>query len=202
MIKIYHAQHARSLRIIWLMEELGQEYTVETLQFAEGDLKKPEFLKIHPMGKVPAIDDNGFIMYESGAIVEYLLGKFGDHDLVPARSSRDYGRYLQWFHFAEATMTMHVGNFVQHTALRPEEDRIPKVAEENAERVQVCLGLLDKELLNHDYITGNKFSAADIMVGYALHLANLFGLITDEHPKVQDYYERLKAREAYQKAAA
>ncbi|MBC7104172.1 MAG: glutathione S-transferase family protein [Parvibaculum sp.] len=202
MLKIYHAKNTRSVRIVWLCEELGIPYELKTLNFSPDDLQSKAYLAVHPLGKVPSIDDDGLILNESGAIAQYLLAKHGSGRLEPKSGTADYGKYLQWFHFAEATLMVPLGNIAQHSFIRPEDKRIPQVAAEAVESAKKMLGILDKELAGKDFICGKDFTAADIMLGYSLLLCKMFGLLTGEYPNTGAYFARLAARPAFQKATA
>ncbi len=202
MLKIYHAKNTRSIRIVWLCEELGIPYELKVLKFAPEDLKSEAYLAIHPLGKVPSIDDDGLILNESGAIAQYLLAKHGKGRLEPKPGTPEHGRYLHWFHFAEATFMAPLGNIAQHLFVRPEDKRIPQVAEEATESAKNMLGIVDGALAGKSYIGGEAFSAADIMLGYDLVLGKLFGLLSDDYPNVSAYFARLGERPGFQKATA
>ncbi|MFA7638754.1 MAG: glutathione S-transferase family protein [Parvibaculum sp.] len=202
MLKIYHAKNTRSVRILWLCEELGIPYDLKTLAFSPDTLQSPEYLAVHPLGKVPAIEDEGEVMNESGAISQYLLEKHGNGRLEPKPGSAKRKRFLHWFHFAEATLMVPIGNIAQHTLIRPEDKRIPQVAAEAVESTKKMLAIVEANLEGLEYICGDEFTAADIMLGYALMLCSLFGLLTNEFPKVKAYYERISSRPAFAKATA
>ena len=202
MLKVYHAKNTRSVRVVWLCEELGIPYELKVLNFSPADLQSPEYLAVHPLGKVPAIDDDGLVLNESGAILQYLMEKHGAGKLEPKPGSPARGRYLHWFQFAEATMMVPIGNIAQHSFIRPEDKRIPQVAAESVESTQKMLGILEKELAGKDYICGSEFTAADIMLGYDLLLCKLFGLLGDDLKNVNAYFGRLGSRPAFQKATA
>lgn len=202
MLKIYHAKNTRSVRIVWLCEELGIPYELKTLNFAPADLQSEAYLAIHPLGKVPAMDEDGLILNESGAISQYLLAKYGKGQLEPKHGTPEHAKFLHWFHFAEATFMGPLGNIAQHAFIRPEADRIPQVAQEGQQNAKKMLDVLEKELGGKNYICGSAFSAADIMLGYGLLLCKLFGLLTPEHPGVSAYFARLSERPAFQKATA
>ncbi|MDO9125762.1 MAG: glutathione S-transferase, partial [Parvibaculum sp.] len=120
MLKIYHAKNTRSVRIVWLCEELGIPYELQTLNFAPADLQSEAYLAIHPLGKVPAVDEDGLILNESGAITQYLLAKYGKGRLEPKHGTPEHAKFLHWFHFAEATFMGPLGNIAQHAFIRPE----------------------------------------------------------------------------------
>src|SRR5258706_13937497 len=114
MIVVHHAPKARSVRVVWLLEELGVPYEVRNVALARETPRSAEHLRVHPLGKVPAIEDGGLTMFESGAIVEYLLERHGAGRLAPAPGTPERGMYLQWLHFGEATCLPPLSDFVQH----------------------------------------------------------------------------------------
>jgi len=202
MITLYHSPRSRSVRVFWLLEELGLPYELKTVAFTPESLKGPEHLKVHPLGKVPALQDDGLTMFESGAIVEYLLEKYGKGRLAPAPGTTARGLFLQWVHFGEATALPPLSDIVQHSLLRPEAERIPAVAADGVARMQGVLDVIDKALAGKQYLLGDEFTAADIMVGYALYLAKMLGLLSDKRPNLIAYMDRLEKRPAFQKATA
>jgi len=202
MLRIYHVKHTRSLRIVWLAEELGVSYDLKHMPFDPGALRTEEFLAINPFGTVPAIEDGGVRMVESGAIAQYLTERYGKAPFRRQLGDADYPQYLQWLHAGEATLTPPLTHVAAHTRLRPEPRRIPLVAEEAAERFREHAKVLDQHLGETGYLLGSDFTAADVMVGYALHVANLLGLIKDTPDDVQKYFARLAERPAYQRAVA
>lgn len=202
MIKLYHAPMTRSVRVRWLLEELGLEYELVTLDFFGGDLKKPAFLSKNPLGRVPAIEDGDVVMFESGAIVEYLLEKYGKGRLAPAPGTPKRPEFLQWVHWSEATAMPPVSEFFQNSMIKPEDKRIPQVVPEAVEKIGEWLAVLDRHLAGRDYLLGDDFSAADIMLAYTIGGANFAGLLDHRFPNVQAYQARLSERPAGQKASA
>lgn len=202
MLKIYHAKNTRSVRIVWLCEELGIPYELKTLNFAPADLQSEAYLAVHPLGKVPSIDDDGLILNESGAITQYLLAKHGKGRLEPKPGTPEHGQFLHWLHFAEATFMVPLGNIAQHAFLRPEADRIPQVAAESQVAAKKMLSIIDRELAGKEFICGKELTAADTMLGYSLLLCKLFGLLTDDYPNAGAYFARLSERPGFKKATA
>jgi glutathione S-transferase len=202
MLKIYHSQHARSLRVVWIAEELGVPYESHHVPFNPASLKSDAFLSISPFGALPAIEDGGARMVESGAICQYLTDKYGKHPFRRQLGDPDYPTYLQWLHAGEATLTPPLAAIAQHTSIRPEAARIPQVANEAAETFKERLAVLDAHLSGKHYLLGADMSAADVMVGYALHLATLFRLMGDAPSHVGAYWKRLRERPAYKAATA
>ncbi|MGB5949285.1 MAG: glutathione S-transferase family protein [Parvibaculum sp.] len=202
MIKVYHAPNTRSVRIVWLLEELGLPYELKTLAFNPKDLQSEEYLAIHPYGQVPSIDEDGLILNESGAITQYILAKYGKGRLEPKAGTPEHARFLYWLHFAEATFMPPLGNIAQHAFIRPEAERIPQLVMESQAKAKKVLSVLDRELAGKPFICGNDFTAADTMLGYNLLLSKMFGLLSDDYPNVVAYFGRLAARPGFQKATA
>lgn len=202
MLKIYHAKHTRSLRVVWLAEELGVPHEIKHLPFSPGALRSDEYLSINPFGSLPAIEDGGVRMSESGAICQYLTERYGKAPFKRVLGDPDYPAYLQWIHAGEATLTPPLASVAQHTVMRPPEKRIAMIAGEATETFRERMQVLDRTLGEDGYLLGKDFTAADVMVGYALHLAALFNLLADAPDDVQKYWQRLSSREAYQKAVA
>jgi glutathione S-transferase len=197
MIKLYHASRTRSIRIVWLLEELGIPYELASVPFIP---PRHSFEQDTPAGKFPVIEDGALVMFESGAILEYLTEKYGKGRLAPAIGSHDRGPYLQWVHFAEATAFPPIGDVARHTLFLPETDRIPKVAEDGRVRAIKALNVLERALSGKQYLIGNEFSGADIMMGYSLLAARMLGLVDAAHTNVGAYWERLATRPGLQKA--
>ena len=197
MIKLYHAQLTRSIRIVWVLEELGIPYELATVPFKP---PRHSFEQSTPSGKFPVIEDGSLVMSESGAILEYLIEKYGKGRLAPPIGSADRGPYLQWVHFAEATAFPPLGDVARHTLFLPEAERIPKVAEDARARAQNALDVLERALAGKQYLVGGELSGADIMMGYFLRAARMFNLVGAGHPNIAAYWERLAARPGFQKA--
>lgn len=202
MLKVYHAANTRSIRVLWLLEELDVPYEKEMVEFTPANLQSPAYLAIHPLGKVPAIDDDGLVLTELGAIVQYLLAKHSGSHLTPDMGTPAYGKYLQWLHFAEATMMPPIGQIVQHTFRKAKEDRVQSVIDDAKETLDKYMAFLDRELADRTFICGDQFTAADIMLGYDLNLCKIIRFSLDPYPNVSAYFGRLTARPAFQKATA
>lgn len=202
MIRLYHSPRTRSVRIYWLLEELGIPYELHTVAFAPESLKSPDYLQVNPLGKVPTLQDGTLTMFESGAILEYLLERYGNGRLAAAVGTPQRGPFLQWVHFAEATALPPLADLAQHTIFKPEAERVPAVIADARTRTTAVLGVLERALDGKSYLLGNEFSGADIMTGYALLLTKWFGLLSDKYPNLTAYLGRLEQRPALQKALA
>lgn len=204
MITIYHFTGARSQRVIWLCEELGLEYDLKLVDHAAGELTSDAFRQISPLAKLPCIVDqeNGQSLFESGAIIQYITHHYDDGGLVPEIGSDVWIKYIQWFSAAETFMYIAMP-IMHHTMLRPKEKRVAALADEGRTKLAVLLDGLNTSLEGQKFITGDDFSAADIMLGYSLRIIYILGAIEDEtQPNVAAYFERLKTRPAFQKATA
>lgn len=199
MLEIYHAPRTRSIRVIWLCEELGLDHRVVPVEFSPAFLSTAEWRRLNPVGKVPVLKDGDLVMFESGAMVQYLLDRYGDGRLQPPRGSHDHARFLQWCWFAEATFARPLGEIVNHRRVFSTDDQNPAAIEEMQQRAALCVQALDDALAVRPYLLGDEFSAADIMTGYTLMLAEW--LLPPGFPDhVADYWRRLSARPAYRAA--
>lgn len=198
MITLHHVPYSRSLRVRWLLEELGLPYELAVRSF--GDLKRPEHLALHPLGKVPVLEDGEVVLFESGAILQHLLERYGSGRLEPKPGTPERARYWQWFHYAEASLTPPLGLIVRHTVLLPEPERLPAVLEHARAEEQRALAPVERALVGQSWLLPD-FSAADIMLGYSLKLASLLRLLGDATPELSAYLARCEARPAYQRAS-
>lgn len=202
MLKLHHAPRTRSVRILWLLEELGLPYELNRLAFDPADLQTPEYLTLHPLGQVPALEDDGLVLNESGAIAQYLLARYGQGRLEPARDTPLHARFLYWMHFAEATLMPQLVALFLHTYRLPEEARAPQAFLDYTQgRIRLMLALIERELMEHDFLLG-EFTAADIMLGYDILFARMLYVPLEDFPHVKAWYERLRARPACKLAMA
>jgi glutathione S-transferase len=199
VIKVYHAPRTRSMRIIWLLEELGLPYEVVPVDFkpVAGKL----FAQQTPFGKVPAIVDGDLRMFESGAIVEYLLERYGNGRLAPAPGTGERAQYLQWLHFSESTAFAPMSCLVWLLRYRDDADKHPELVTEARERAAIAFEVLEKALGEREYLLASGFSAADVMMAFSVFVAKVFGVLDDRFPKLGAYLARLEARPAYARAA-
>ena len=200
-MKLYHSPRTRSMRIVWLLEELGIPYELEVVRFTPPIPPARPFAQRTPFGKVPALEDGDVTMFESGAIVEYVLERYDKGRLAPPPGSPLRAQYLQWIHFAEATAFPPLGNIAWHR-FRQNADTIPSAMEDYRTWAAAVFDFLERTLAGKDYLLGRDFSGADVMLGYTLLCAKWFGLLTEEHPNVARYLARLESRPAFQKALA
>jgi glutathione S-transferase len=198
MIRLWFAPRTRSVRILWLLEELGLPYELEHVEFQRTE--STFFTQATPTGKLPTVEDDGVLLCESGAIVEYILERYGNGRLAPPVGAATRGEYLQWLHFAESTAFPPIGIVVWLTLYRSDADKHPDVVASARERAAAGLDFAEKALEGRDYLVGNEFTAADIMMGFTLFAATATGILDDRHPRLRAYLARLGERPAFQKA--
>ena len=201
-MKLYHCAKTRSSRVLWLLEELGLEYQLEAMPFDPKALKAPDYLEISPLGKVPVLVDDAVTMMESVAIMQYLLNRYGEGRLEPDHDGPHYGEFLQWMHFGEATLMGPISQVLQHALFLPEDQRQPEVAEQGRRTFTAYAGVLNQTLANQNYLIDDEFTAADIVVGYGLFVADMANMLPARSNQLTAYYDRLKARPAFQSATA
>ena len=202
VVTLYHAAGSRSCRVRWVLEELGVPYRIERLTFGDGSMQSPAYLAKNPAGKVPTLEDDGTVLFESGAICEYLVERYGKGRLAPAPGAPGRAAYLQWLHWGEASLTPPLGELVAQKFMRPEAERLPQVEGDARKRLRKSLDLLEQALAKGDYLLGAELSAADCVVAYALQLAKLIGELPGDLPRIAAYHARCAARPAFQKAFA
>lgn len=200
-MKIHHIPNTRSVRIVWLCEELGLPYELESYSFNDPRMRDPVYAQRHPMARVPVLEDDGVTIFESGAIVQYLLAKYGQGRMVPAADSPEFPAYLQWLHYAEGMLMPQVNTIVVETIFLPEEKRNPVNLERARKLLTRMLTAVDRALEGREFLAGD-FSGADIMTGHASVVSARLGADISDKPALADYIERLKGRPALQKAFA
>lgn len=200
MITLHHCPQSRSMRTLWLLNELDIDFRVVVHPF-DKSLRRPEYLSLSPAGRVPALEIEGERMFETGAITEYLCEKFSPERLGRGMASPDRMAWLVWVHFAE-TISQHAAALTQqHVVLYKDEMRSPIVMKIEAARIAKCYDALEARLStpveNRDYLLTSGFSAADVSVGQAVYMARHFTPL-DEHPEVSKWYARITERSAFQ----
>ncbi|HKC50439.1 MAG TPA: glutathione S-transferase [Myxococcota bacterium] len=197
MIEVHHLNNSRSQRVLWLLEELGLPYEIVSYQRDATTNLAPESLKrIHPLGKSPVIRDGAQVLIESGAILEYIVRKYGKGKLAPADSSPDWPRYLQFLHYAEGSAMLPV--MLKLYLSRIGEAGAPLAPRVTSE-IENHFGWLDGELAHSDFFVGKELSAADINLSFPIQAARLLhGL--DKFPNLARFLDRVHARPAYKRA--
>jgi glutathione S-transferase len=198
MLKIFHAPRSRSFRIVWLCEEMGVPYESVAVNFRD---PSPEFLAVNPLKSLPVLQDGEVSMIESVAMMLYIMAKYGPTDLALKAEDPGYANYLQFLLFGEAGLAMYGNPLVATKFLAPEDKRDNWTAEYLKNTFAKRLGFVETNLGDSPYIAGDRFTAADMSVGYSIGMAG-FAADIELSPKLKSYHERLKSRPAYQRAVA
>ena len=199
MLKVYFVADTRAGRVIWLLEELGLEYEVVILPFTKEGLKSLDHRARHPLGRVPVLEDGDVSIYESGAIIDYILEKHKNNGLKPQIESKHFPHYLQWFHYCEGMVMPPMNQIVVQTILLPPDRRDETVLKQAQNLLTKSLLPINQNLEDKEYLIG-KFSGADVMLGHACFMANRLGCVSEELSAIKSYVERISTRPAFQKA--
>ncbi|WP_169569351.1 glutathione S-transferase family protein [Sneathiella limimaris] len=197
MITVHHLNNSRSQRILWLLEELGQDYEVKRYERdATTNLAPPELEAVHPLGKSPVLEDDGWKIHETGAIVEFLVNKYDDGRLAPTdRSSVLYTRYNEWLHYSEGSAMLPILLRLYVSRLGEAGAPLhPRINDEFARH----FGYISQSLKT-DYLLGDELTAADIIMSFPLEAANRGGALK-AFPNLEAYVKRFQALPSYQRA--
>jgi glutathione S-transferase len=197
MITVHHLNDSRSQRILWLLEELQIPYEIQHYQRnPQSRLAPPELQAIHPLGKSPVITDDGRVIFESGAIVDYIIRHHGDGRLQPDPASPGYDDYVQWLHFAEGSAMLPLLLKLYVSRLGDAGAPLsPRIESEIASH----LGFIDAQLAGHDYLLGDDLTGADIQLSFVGEVAGARANRA-AYPNVDAWVRRFQARPAYQAA--
>ena len=201
MLTLYHCHNARSFRPLWTLEEMGLPYELKMLPFPPRNLA-PDYLTINPLGTIPTLLDGPVRMTESAAICHYLVSRHGPSPLNVEPSEPDYGPFLNWLHFGEATLTFPQTVVLRYSLFEPPERRSEQVAADYRQWFLSRLRGIDAVVAKQPTLCAGRFTVADISVGVALMIAQFIGLNAKFTPAVAAYWESLKAREGFKKALA
>ncbi len=212
MIVVHHLNNSRSQRVLWLLEELGQPYDIHPyLRDGQTMLAPPELLTVHPLGKSPVLTDGERVVAETGAIVEYLLERHGQGQLLPAAGSDEALRYRYWLHFAEGSAmppllmklvfdkvaSAKMPFFVKPVARGIARQVMDRMVWPNLNRQ---LDFMESELAQRDWFAGSRITGADIMMSFPLEAAAQRGGLNASRPRLMDFLQRIHARPAYRRA--
>ncbi|SEI92621.1 Glutathione S-transferase [Sphingomonas sp. OV641] len=199
MIQLYHCADARSFRALWALEELKLPYQLHLLPFPPR-VREPSYLDANPLGTIPLLIDGDARLTESAAIVQYLAVKYGPTPLAVGPEEADYGAWLNWLHFGEATLTFPQTLVLRYRMLEPPERRLPQAADDYAQWFHSRLRHVERALGDRKWLVADRFTMADISVGYALLLAKSLKIDDGFPPQVAAYWQRLKGREGFGRA--
>jgi glutathione S-transferase len=212
MITVHHLNNSRSQRVLWLLEELGLTYAIKSYERDPKTMLAPASLRqVHPLGKSPVITDGDLTVAESGAIVEYLVDRYGNGQLKPALGTPEHLRYTYWLHYAE-------GSAMPPLLLKLIFDQIDKspmlffvrpIARSITNRVKSSfiepqihqhLDYMEAEIGKSPWFAGNEFTAADIQISFPLEAAVARAGLNENRPKLMAFLNRIHSRPAYQQA--
>ena len=200
MLTVHHLGKSQSERIVWLCEELGIPY--ELKRYARDSvtmLAPPDYKALHPIGSAPVITDGDLVLAESGAIVDYIIAKYGNGRLVLRADDPDFAQFLYWFHFANGTLQAGMGRLMLLNRLKLTDDNPMLVA--IRARVDRAFDLVDARVRDAEYLAGDTFTTADIMTGFTLTTMRYFQPYDLQRcPNVVKYLGRVSARPAYRRA--
>jgi glutathione S-transferase len=200
MLTVHHLGKSQSERIVWLCEELGIPYE---LKIYDRDpvtrLAPPEYKALHPLGAAPVITDGDLVLAESGAIIDYIVARYGKGRLVLAPDNPNFAQFVYWFHFANGTLQPATGrNMILGRLNLPDDNPMLRAMKA---RLELALGLVQARLAKVDYLAGSEFTTADIMIVFTLTTMRLFlPFALGPYPAILAYLQRIGKREAYQRA--
>lgn len=211
MLTVHHLNNSRSQRILWLLEELGLEYDIERYERDSDTMLAPDLLRqVHPLGKSPVVTDDDLTLAESGAIVEYLVDRYGNGKLAPAPDTPERLRYTYWLHYAEGSaMPPLLLNLVFQQVekktpflLKPIAGAITGRAQSSFIQPQIALHLdyMESELSKAQWFVSNDFTAADIQLSFPLEEAATRAGLDNGRPQLRAFLDRIHARPAYKRA--
>lgn len=199
VITLYHCTAARSFRPLWALEELEAPYELKMLPFPPRALAR-DYLALNPLGTIPLLIDGDVRMTESGAILQYLVSRYGPTPLAVGPDEPGYATFLNWLHFGEATLTFPQTLVLRYARLEPAERRNPQVATDYRKWFFGRLRAVESAVTGSEMLCAGRFTVADISVGYALLLAERIGLAGEFTPAVAAYWRRLQERDGFRRA--
>ena len=212
MITVHHLENSRSQRILWLLEELGVPYEIERYARDPGTSLAPaELTAIHPLGKSPIISDGDTVVAESGAIIEYLVHKYGDGRLVPADGTPEKLQYTYFMHYAEGSvmplmiLSLVMGRIEQAPVpffLKPVTRGIANKVRDGylTESIRRNLEFIESTLVESTWFAGSEMSAADVQMSFAVEAAAVRTDLGSNFPAMAGFLDRIRSRPAYQAA--
>lgn len=212
MITVHHLNNSRSQRVLWLLEELGLEYRVQRYERDPVTMLAPPSLRaVHPLGKSPVVTDGDLTIAESGAIIEYLVERYGNGRLIPEAGTPQRLRYRYWLHYAEGSamppllLKLIFGRLASPpmpALIRPIAGLIAKGVQNKYidPQLRLHLGYMESELAKNTWFAGDAFSAADIQMSFPIEGARSRGGLDGRYPNLMKYLETIHARPAYQRA--
>lgn len=199
MIVVHHLNNSRSQRVLWLLEELGLEYEIKRYERDAKTMLAPTSLhQVHPLGKSPVITDADVTLAESGAIIEYLVGRYGNGRLVPAPGTKEHLRYTYWLHYAEGSAMPPLVMKIVFDLFGAGDSGA--LSEFIASQLKLHFDYMEGELRKSTWFVGEEFTAADIQMSFPLEATAMIAEQIESRPKLNEFLERIHARSAYKRA--
>lgn len=199
MIVVHHLNNSRSQRILWLLEELGLDYKIERYERNPETMLAPASLReVHPLGKSPVITDDSLTLAESGAIIEYIIDRYGNGKLAPPRDTAAWWQYIYWLHYAEGSAMSWL--LMKLILERFELGDCSASSQLIAPQVKTHFDYMESELSKSTWFVGDEFTAADIAMSFPLELAEALSGLDASYPQLKSFFDRIHARPAYKKA--
>jgi len=200
MLTVHHLGKSQSERIVWLCEELEIPYDLKCYaRDAVTMLAPADYKALHPLGTAPVISDGDVVLAESGAVVEYIVARYGEGRLKLSAAHLDFAQFLYWFHFANGTLQANMGRLMILNRLKLADDN--QVLLGTKARVDRAFDLLERRAREAEYLAGDEFTLADIMIGFSLTTMRYFQPYDLAHcPNIVRYLGRIGARPAYRRA--
>ena len=200
-ITLYGSKNTRAFRCFWMLEELEIDYRIQEINVHKGEGRSPNYLSIIPTGKVPALEDGDFILFESAAINTYLADKFPEKNLIPKTGTPERGLYDQWCYYVMSELEQPLWLNAKHTFIYPENRRLAANVDSAKFEFRQALKVIEGHLDKNDYMVGGQFSGADILVAQTFMWAQMVKFPLDA-PASLEFLARMKEREGYQRALA
>lgn len=197
-MKLFHCYKSRSLRPLWCLEEMSLDYELEIMPFPPR-FEREGYLDINPLGTVPAFTDDGITLTESTGICQYLVQKYGPTPLAVTPDEPGYGDFLNWLYRSDATFTFPLALILRYTKLEPEERMNPQVVEDYTIWFFSRIRAVEAALDGKEFLVADRFTIADIAVGYALHFGMRLGLSERYKPNTTRYLQALLQRPAFKR---
>ncbi len=200
MLTLHFCSNSRAQRVLWLLEELKLSYNLNKIKFHPSELKSDEHRKRHPLGRVPVLEDDDITIFESGAIIDYIIEKYDDRNLKPSVESRTFPNYLQWYHYCEGMVMPPMNTIVVHTLILPEDRRDPEVLRQAKNLLTKSIMPVNQLLTENKFLIGDKISGVDFMLGHSLYMADKLRCINEDMLSIHRYVKLINSLETFQKA--
>lgn len=197
-LTLYHSPHTRSMRPLWLLEEMGIPYDLKSYSYDTDYFASEAHLKINPMGEIPALYDGDQLIVESTVIMEYILNRYGPSPLAVPVDDPDYATYLQWLHMAESGIAHYLSVTLGQNSGHPRYAVSKEFGAYAAYQAEKAFGMLADQIKDREFLLQRGFSTADISIGYTLYLASVLCKMTLDQTNM-DYFERLRQRLAWRR---